>query len=195
MDKVVSVSKSFQTPTFAWEHQTNLKSAQVTSSKSRYEIIQFVVNSLKLSGKRRLKEKIECILEELLTNAIYHAYKKGGSEKYLRKENITLPESEKITVTHQQDKRGFYLSVKDQGGNLEFSEIARAFDRCYGSGSFSQIDSKESGAGLGMYLVFEAVTYLKIVSTKNKSTTVSCWVDNENEKHHDHFRFDFYREE
>lgn len=184
-----------QVPRFPWELWFFKRRSSLDESLSRCDFIQNVTSSLKLEKRRALREKVESVLEELLTNAIYHAQRlPNGDEKYSRQNAVKLPLNEKVEVSYGQRSNGIYLSVTDKGGNLRFDEVCRAFSRCYGLEKIPQIDTKASGAGLGLYLVFEEVTHLKIVTRKNKWTTISCWIA-KSESNSNDFSFNFFEEE
>ena len=69
--------------------------------------------------------------------------------------------------------------------------VAGAFKRCYGAASH-QIESKESGAGLGLYMVFESATHMKVVVFPGKTTIVSCWLSDKPVDGSDYFSFNFF---
>lgn len=190
------VASQGETPTYAWETNKEIRRARISSSNSRYEIIPAIATGLNLKHKRRLRERIEAVLEELITNAIYHAYlHSGGGEKYERKNSIELENNEVVELRYFANDNGYFVSITDCGGSIRFSDLEKSFGRCYGSGSYSQIESKESGAGLGLYLIFEAVTHLKIVCKKGVSTTISCWFSDESPSKQEEFSFNFFEEE
>lgn len=187
--------RSHSTAQYPWE-QGEVQTALISSSNSRYEIIPAIAAALKLKHRRGARERVESILEELITNAIYHAYlRKNGDEKYERKNIIQLEQTEAIQLRYFGNKKGFFISVTDTGGSMQFEKLEKSFSRCYGSGSHSQIDSKESGAGLGMYLVFEAVTHMKITCKTGVSTTISCWINDSLSDEAENFSFNFFEEE
>lgn len=181
---------------YPWELLSNTKKLSVTSSQDRYECIRQVILDTKTEGKRVLREKVEGVLEELLTNSIYHAYQRpDGNEKYERKALVTLQKNEIISVTYACSREGVFFSVVDQGGKLSFDQVSRAFARCYNPQSEPEIETKQGGAGLGIYLIFEAVTHLKIVCQDNRETKISCWIGEKNSNTDDFFSFNFFKKE
>jgi len=103
---------------------------------------------------------------------------------------VTLQNSEVLAVRYQTFSNGIYLSVTDQGGSLAFEDVARSLWRCYETSA--QIENKEGGAGLGTYMVFEAVTHFKIVATPGKGATVSVWIADQRSYDPDTFSFNFF---
>ena len=105
---------------------------------------------------------------------------------------VILPEKEELEVRYNANKDGIFVSFRDSGGTLGFDSLERAIGRCYGSSDL-QIENKESGAGLGIYLVFEATTHLKVVCEAHVSTVVSCWISNKNSFHPRIFSFNYFQ--
>lgn len=177
---------------FPWEEKPKSRAVTIHSSKERHDVIRQAVAGLKAGPSRDLREKVLGVLEELITNSIYHPYRdEKGDPKYHRTKPAFLAEKEWLTVRFYSDERGVYLSVIDQGGTLNFEDISNAFFRCYGDQN-KQIDDKESGAGLGTYMIFEAVTHLKIHVIKGVSTEFSCWIADKKHFDSEYFSFNFF---
>ena len=160
---------------YTWEGTAKAGELKLGSSVDRQALIQQVVVRAGIENKRFLKEKVECVLEEMISNALFHAYRDAaGKEKYARRSTVTLGSTEIITVRFEVIDKGIFLSVTDQAGTLVFDEVAGSLKRCYGSDT--QIQAKEGGAGLGTYMIFDSVTHLKFDVAPGKATTVSCWI-------------------
>lgn len=177
---------------YSWEEKAKAKTITIHSSKERHDVIRQAVAGLKSGPNRDMREKVLGVLEELITNSIYHPYKdEQGAPKYHRSKPAFLTEKEWLTVRFYSDERGVYLSVSDQGGTLKFEDVRNAFSRCYGDQA-KQIDDKESGAGLGTYMIFESVTHLKITVQKGLSTEFSCWISDKKHFDPEYFSFNFF---
>lgn len=180
---------------YPWENIPSICTSDLQSSQKRRECIASITDFLQLEDKRSMREKVELILEELITNGIYHAYlNKNGNEKYQRKSSVELAGKESICICYGFSPEGIYLSVTDKGGGVPFPKLAKAFERCYTAREGNQIESKEGGAGLGLYMVFETATHVKITSQKTIGTTVSCWIANKSSFIADHFSFNYFEE-
>ncbi len=187
--------KAGAVPAFPWESPTGTQTVTVTTSAERYQIASKLMNDPLVANRRKVRERLEVVLEELLTNALYHAYRTpAGTEKYPRKLPVQLAPEEKITVKYSISKEGVYLSVSDQGGQLRFSDLSAAFARTYGSES-PEIQGKEGGAGLGIYMVFEAVSHYKAVCTSGKSCEISVWISDKRLEDLDHYSFNYFNVE
>lgn len=180
-------------PTYPWEHRDKAETSAITSSADRYELISGLMGHPELKGRRVLRERMEIVLEELLTNALYHAYRtEDGSDKYPRKEAVRLDApTETLQVSYSIHETGMYLSVRDRGGNFSFTDVACALGRCYGD-SRKQIEAKESGAGLGLYMVFEAITHFKVECVQGSHTVISCWISDKKSYDPDTFSFNYF---
>ncbi len=184
--------KSGQAAVYPWENPPQIETVTVSASAERYQIAAKLINDPLVANRRKVRERLEVVLEELLTNALYHAYlNPTGVEKYPRKLPVTLAPQEKITVKYSISKEGVYLSVSDQGGNLRLSDMAAAFARTYGSES-PEIQGKEGGAGLGIYMVFEATSHYKAICIPGKRCEISVWISDKRSGDLDHFSFNFF---
>ena len=178
---------------YPWEQVSGFVTFSLSSSDQRYELISRLVSDPLLKSKRELTERARIVLEELITNSVYHAYiATTGEEKYNRKKPVRLTgPSETISVRYAVTREGVFLEVKDRGGRLVFDQISRSLDRCYGS-TENQIENKESGAGLGLYMVFEAVTHLKIECHYGQGTVFSCWISDKRSTGTGTFSFNYF---
>lgn len=181
---------SNQVPHYLWEPSNPLKETAVIGSTKRVELVSKILKQNGIEIKRNLRERIELVLEELLTNALFHAFKAGQKEKYSRKKDVKLNASEAVKVRFAATEDGCFVEVSDNGGTLKFANISESLRRCYESES--QIQNKESGAGLGIYMIFETATHIKIVNTPGKKTTLSCWIADSRSDDTVNFSFNYF---
>lgn len=178
-------------PSYNWEIEAQASELKLSSSVDRQAMIQQIIARAGIEGKRFLREKVESVMEEILTNALYHAYRDGnGKEKYARRSRVTLGSNEILTIRFRASDNGIFLSVSDQAGSLGFDDVAASLFRCYESST--QIQTKDGGAGLGTYMIFDAVTHLKFVTTPGKSAVVSCWISDQRSYDPENFSFNFF---
>jgi CheY-like chemotaxis protein len=118
-----------------------------------------------LPGPRRSEPFIRVLLEELITNAIYHApVAADGSRKYPKHGMVQLEDGEEVTVTVGRDSEKWGVSVLDRGGRLTFERVLYHLDRhANAEGVFD-----ESGRGLHMSRLFADRLVLNI--QKNVAT-------------------------
>ncbi len=177
-------------PRYLWEPSLKTTEIVVTHSVDRHEIFDQLISKSAVEVKRQLREKVGMVLEELLSNAIFHAFHTDGKEKYSRSADVSLNSNEAVKVRFAATEDGCFLEVSDTGGTLGFESVAESLKRCYQSDA--QIQSKESGAGLGIYMVFETVSHLKIVNEPNKKTVISCWIADRRSENPKSFSFNYF---
>jgi len=99
--------------------------------------------------------KIQLVLNELVTNAIYNAPVDANLRpKYKtthRKENFELLESEFVEVTAALGGNMAYMTIKDQFGRLDRDTLTQYIARGFEIG---HSEEKDGGAGLGLFLIF-----------------------------------------
>jgi anti-sigma regulatory factor (Ser/Thr protein kinase) len=184
--------KTSTLPLYTWE--TSIKSTDLTlvNSEDRAKLIKKIASQTGIENRNEFSDKLGLVMEELLTNAIYHSYENGkGGAKYGRKENVKLNASEIIQIKYFGDRKGIYISVTDRGGTMIFQHMMDSFLRNYGDAS-NQLESKSSGAGLGLYMIFELVTHLKISISPAQRTTISCWLPDNRSYDPNFFTFNFF---
>ena len=133
----------------------------------------------------------------MLTNAIYHSYKNSdGSDKYDRREDAQLQSEECVLVRFAENLNGMNLIVEDQGGSLTLNDFQRAFERCYQrkNGREIGIETKHSGAGLGLFMVFELSAHIHVKVEKKKKTCFSVWIPDSQQFDPDTFSFNIFEE-
>lgn len=180
-------------PIFPWERMPKTQVTILRNSALRYEAISHIMSQHELSNNRKLCEKLGTVGEELITNAIFHSYRNSeGEEKYPRNLAVALPNEEAIRISSASDEVGLALSVTDFAGTLKFDTVQASFRRCYLSGE-AAIETKESGAGLGFYMVYEMATHIKITVIDNHSTTLSCYFVKSRKADPNTFSFNYFR--
>jgi CheY-like chemotaxis protein len=99
----------------------------------------------------RDSNEIKLVLDEIITNALYHApLLKTGETKYEEYKSITLDENEYIHISVAKDDDKVCLSIIDNQGNLDKDRIIYLLDRHVNSeGIFD-----ESGRGIYMSRLF-----------------------------------------
>jgi anti-sigma regulatory factor (Ser/Thr protein kinase) len=185
-----------QTARYSWEESQTIQRVYLDSSQSRYALLNQILNSLQIKPTTQLYDKVTTSLEELFTNSLFHAYYLAdGREKYARDECALLTPEEKIIIEFARISEGIFISVRDFGVGLTFSKIQNYFKRCYEQRDQSQIETKKGGAGLGLYVVFELASHLKIVSSPNQGTLINCWFAKTSSFDPNYFSFNFFQGE
>jgi DNA-binding NarL/FixJ family response regulator len=100
-----------------------------------------------LAQFQQLEPFVQILLEELITNAVYHApVDEQGQVKYRKHSDVQLEESEKVRVTVGRDSEKYGVSVVDTSGRLTKKQVLYRMDRhIHGEGLLD-----EHGRGLHM---------------------------------------------
>jgi anti-sigma regulatory factor (Ser/Thr protein kinase) len=94
---------------------------------------------------------VNILLEELITNAVYHApVDANGKEKYIKHSRVVLDESEAVKVYVAKDSEKYGVSVMDTSGKLTKHQALYKMDRqIHGEGLLD-----EDGRGLHMSRIY-----------------------------------------
>jgi CheY-like chemotaxis protein/anti-sigma regulatory factor (Ser/Thr protein kinase) len=105
----------------------------------------------KIEGKFQDAGDMSLTLDEILTNAIYHApVREGGSEKYNQFEDVDLEPSEYVSVELGYDSEKYAVSVLDMSGTLTRDIVLSKMERQVTGEGYMD----ESGRGLHMCRLF-----------------------------------------
>ncbi len=90
---------------------------------------------------------VQILLEEIITNAIYHAPVDGtGKEKYKKHSRVVLEDAEEVEILVGKDSEKYGVSVLDPSGRLTKEQVLFRLDRhIHGEGLLD-----ENGRGLHM---------------------------------------------
>ena len=182
-----------KTAQYPWVPEKPQVSIRIRESSERCGAIQSIIESLFSAERTSVKENVRLIMEELTSNAMYHSIREEtGKDSYRRTRSVSLKENEAIELQCHRSTEGAYLSVTDWGDNLTLQDVGRCLKRCYKERGTNQIESKESGAGLGFFMIFENVTHLEITVAKKVSTTISVWLPITGASDPSYFSFNFW---
>lgn len=139
-------------------------SMTVKNYEDKTEAIGIVMQYAEASGMRgSVRERIQLVCDELMMNALYHApVDEKGRERYRdkpRKELARLTEVDPIHVQYGCSGRYFGISVRDEFGSLTRTKILDYLTRV-SQGVGANIESKTTGAGLGIVSVAQSVSKL-----------------------------------
>jgi DNA-binding NarL/FixJ family response regulator/anti-sigma regulatory factor (Ser/Thr protein kinase) len=94
---------------------------------------------------------VQILLEELITNAVYHApMSLDGQEKYAKYSDVVLQPGETVKIAFATDAEKYGVSVMDTSGKLTKQQVLYRLDRhIHGEGLLD-----ESGRGLHMSRIY-----------------------------------------
>jgi len=114
--------------------------------------------------RRKYLDNIERVVDELLMNALYDAPVDDAGESVFAevstRDRISIKLEQKAILQYACDGERFAVSVRDHYGTLEKGVILQYLDKCLHAEE--QIDRKEGGAGLGLYLVTNSVSQYSV---------------------------------
>ncbi len=129
--------------------------------------------------RRKYRESIEQVTDELLMNALYDApVDASGNQLFAdvpTKTRISLRMEQKAVVQYSCDGTTFAISVRDSFGTLQRNTVLKYLHKCLYADQ--QIDRKAGGAGLGLYIMANATTQLIFNSLPGVATEVICTFD------------------
>lgn len=148
--------------------------------EGRKKAIDEVMEFASANGVRAMIcNKIGSVSEELLMNALYDAPVDADGKMVFGhinpNERIKMTTPKPVSIRYAVHNGLFSLSVRDRFGRLEKRHILRFIEKCLKSGE--QIDRKEYGAGLGIYLIASAATHYVVNIAPGMATEVVCTFD------------------
>ncbi|MBD3418717.1 MAG: response regulator [Chitinivibrionales bacterium] len=122
-----------------------VKEYSLTKSIEISDIESDIVNTI--AGFHHPQLFVQILLEEVITNAIYHApVNKKGERKYAKHSQVILDESERVNIILGKDNEKYGVSVTDHSGRLTKEQVLYRIDRhIHGEGLLD-----ENGRGLHM---------------------------------------------
>jgi hypothetical protein len=112
--------------------------------------------------------------EELLTNAFYDAPVAAGALKkpVSRTQDISLPDDSACDLAYACRDDLAIVRVRDPFGSLSRRRLVEVLSRCSRTDMKVEVDETMGGAGLGMWRIFSAASFVAIVVVKNRRTEI-----------------------
>ena len=113
---------------------------------------------------------------ELVMNGLFDAPldQATGHPKYAhlpRSEGLIVDDAETVTLAYGHDAHHLAIAVTDPSGTLSRAAVVQSLTRCLREGR-DQIRLKSSGAGIGLYMLFNSVSFLIFEVRPHQRTTV-----------------------
>jgi hypothetical protein len=129
--------------------------------------------------RRQLRSGIGQVAEELLMNALYDApVDELGRQVFAEidpHERTKTKSPRPVSIRYAATEHQFAIAVRDRFGRLAKNTILAYIEKCLRTGN--QIDRKAYGAGLGLYLVANAVATYVVNVAYDIATEVICTFD------------------
>ncbi len=147
----------------------------IRSSREIAEVEDHILKSIARFHKPQ--PVVQILLEELITNAVYHApVDDSGVEKYRKHSDVVLEECEKVAVRLGRDSEKYGVSVVDTSGKLTKQQVLYRIDRhVHGEGLLD-----ENGRGLHMSRLYSDRL---IINIKRDVITEAIFINYLNDKY------------
>ena len=162
---LVTVQKLLRNDLFGFEKYLSWgvhpQNRTIRSSQDKAPLLDELETHLgEIGCNRRLAALARSVGDELIMNAVYNApVDAHGNPKYAsinRSTPVDLEPNEYAEFRYACDGRNLALSVSDKFGRLKRETVVNYLRKCFVGGP-DQIDTKDGGAGLGLYYVFESL--------------------------------------
>ncbi len=110
--------------------------------------------------------------EELLTNAFYDAPVSAGAvqQPISRTQDVMLPDDSACNMVYGCRDDLAIVRVQDPFGSLSRTRLVEVLTRCARTDMQVEVDETMGGAGLGLWRVFSAATFVAISVVNNRHT-------------------------
>jgi hypothetical protein len=120
----------------------------------------------------RTIELLRDAAEELLTNAFYDAPVAAGALKQpiSRTQDVSLPDDSACDMVYGCREDLAIVRVRDPFGSLSRARLVEVLTRCARTDMGVEVDETMGGAGLGLWRVFSAASFVAIAVVNNRHT-------------------------
>jgi hypothetical protein len=159
---------------------TDVKYERLRDFEGRGRAIQTVLDYAEQSKMRRqVRSAIGQVCEELLMNALYDAPVDAEGKQIFAEvdphDRTQARSPRPVSIRYAATPDMFAVAVRDRFGRLAKNTILSYIDKCLHAPN--QIDRKAYGAGLGLYLVANAVATYVVNVAYGIATEVVCTFD------------------
>jgi len=184
-DLVATMRKILENKVFGIERyfpsDVVVETMEITSSDQVMELFEKAQKFAKgIKVHPRVADGFGTAAEELVMNALFNApVDSEGKQKYAqepRGETLVVEPGEEVTVTLARSEKRLGVSVRDRFGELGIDRCLRRLGKCFRMGD-AQVEDKQNGAGLGLYVSFGAVSQLVVNIAPQKCTEVLGLID------------------
>lgn len=146
----------------------------ITDSRQKADAVESVHTFAVESGcHARVAESVAMAADELVTNAIYNApVDAQGKPRFThlaRTVPVILSAGEVVSLRMGHDGRKVAISVVDPFGSLSPTKVQDYLAKCFAKGE-DQVDSKDGGAGLGLFQIFNMTQHFIINIAPHRMT-------------------------
>ncbi|MCB0309451.1 MAG: hypothetical protein KDD48_08770, partial [Bdellovibrionales bacterium] len=152
----------------------------IVDSTSKNQQVQKVGEFVRtLQCDERFVRLAEVVADEMIMNALYDApVDKTGKPMYAhlpRTQPVKLDKG-KAFLEYGSDGRYFGIVCTDYFGALKAQTVVSYLRKCFLQDDY-QVDSKQGGAGVGFYMIFQSISQLVINIEEGKQTETIGLID------------------
>ncbi len=160
---------------------TRLSSYEVAGSDDKRHVFDGIEAFMGEMGVRgRIVARLQAVADEMLMNAVYDApLDEARTPKYAslpRTVPVALLPHERPTLRFGSDGRTFGISITDPFGALTPETLKRYVAKGMRRGA-DQIDRKQGGAGLGLYLLYDSLHTMCLNRAPGRCTEMVGLID------------------
>ena len=154
---------------------------EIRDSQQKLDYVQEVASyAHSLGCNERVVELVETVVDELVTNAIFHAPRgPDGEAKYgrrSRREPVVLADDEVGRLEFACDGDYIAIAQVDPFGALTQETVVSYLNRCLVHGP-GPLPESAGGAGIGLFRVFQSLSKFIINIDPGRRTEVICLLD------------------
>lgn len=183
-EMIITVEKILRKDVFGMEKYLTwgvdfVREPIVDSSEKNDQVARVGAFVEKLRCDERFIRLAEVVADEMIMNALFDApVDAAGKSIYAH-----LPRSERVRLQPGQaslsfgtDGRYFGIAVTDHFGALKAQTVVNYLRKCFVHDD-NQIDGKQGGAGVGLYMIFQSISQLVINIEEGKRTETIGLID------------------
>ncbi|MBA3456136.1 MAG: hypothetical protein H0T42_23760 [Deltaproteobacteria bacterium] len=144
--------------------------AQASRRAERLERMSDFLNSKGVSA--RTIQHLRDAAEELLTNAFYDAPVAAGAvdQPISRTQDVKLPDDDACDLVYGCRDDLAIVRLRDPFGSLTRARLVEVLSRCAQTGMQVEVDESMGGAGLGLWRIFSAASFVAISVVAGRHT-------------------------
>jgi hypothetical protein len=121
----------------------------------------------------RTIQQLRDVAEELLTNAFYDAPAAAGvTQPISRTRDVRLPDDSACDMVYGCRDDLVVVRVRDPFGSLSRARLVDVLTRCARTDMQVEVDETMGGAGLGLWRIFAAASFVAIAVVRNRHTEI-----------------------
>ena len=145
----------------------------LTQASKRTERLERMTDFLEAKGLTgRIVHQLRDVAEELVTNAFYDAPVAAGAVKQAipRTQDVTVPDDDACDLIYGVRDDVALVRVQDPFGALSRTRLVEVLSRCAHADMQVQVDETMGGAGLGLWRIFAAASFVALSVVNNRHT-------------------------